>query len=865
MPQDDAVAAGLGADQGGIDAVETQQVADILNEELGRLLKMQPSEFWRAVTADNSIQVSLDSFLQFRRRWYDSSNIKIGKPLAGVIVGDQELLRRVFMVLYRMSLSIESGFQPTGTERRDVIHQKQIFDIPKLLDICAIYGHDNAKITRQLVNNAFAMNENLYDDLADIVPVISNTVHTMLQRCSSLTMQLPTKNSELSVVVKLQKELLEVLDFLNDAVTSLQAFIDAFPEGVVILVLTGKNSDSKDQIFYTLAAMHDSLIPTVHRSFSWLQKSYSERYLDSAAETCSSRLRFGLIELVWRLFQLSYLKENNRADSQNNVINYLLETYICDPRGRGEGLIKVLSGMLEEPNKSSTEDVTSSGGLIRNINRKKQLLERVNQLGKEGLIALDSAQYDYAEAVITQHSNAVVPFSMPDLAASPPSMQEPSEVDVWNESKISHIKDILPDYGSGFIAACLEAYDNNPEEVIQRILEDTLHLSLQSLDRTLEVKPSSLNTSVPAKAKGKGKVDEAPTQKSGSSSTQAVKPASLNTSVPVKDRGKGKVNAPTQKNGSSSTQAETRSSFDTSRWQGDANDLAQRRSSYMSTGSSGTKEDSRKEMSLSSDVELGVNSTQGRFVRKDKGEGKIELLLNERLPEDVLRTAAYAAQYEDEYDDSFDELGTSIADGVEETEILADLVRSKPPISGARGFYQGIKLSSVSRSDGIGRAANSSAPQNDWKGTSATESNNKFNDTYRKLQPPSSRGRGRGRRADPRSQFYVKDGMNYSYKVAGSTGVASTEDAEALKRVERETIHGLGQGGNVAISNDQASGLRYVKRDSLQTDSKSNHGELAGHGRGVQNRGRGFARKEHDHHHRKDRAMQKHFAGLGGM
>lgn len=51
------------------------------------------------VTVDNSIQVSLDSYLQFRRRWYDS---EIDKPLAGVIVGDQELFRRVFMVLYRM-------------------------------------------------------------------------------------------------------------------------------------------------------------------------------------------------------------------------------------------------------------------------------------------------------------------------------------------------------------------------------------------------------------------------------------------------------------------------------------------------------------------------------------------------------------------------------------------------------------------------------------------------------------------------------------------------------------------------------------------------------------------------------------------
>lgn len=144
------------------------------------------------------------------------------------------------------------------------------------------------------------------------------------------------------------------------------------------------SSDSKDQILFTLAAVHDSLIPIVRRSFSQFQRSCTDNYLDTAAETRSTRLRLSLIELVWRLFCFSYLKESNKADSQSSVVNHLLKTYICNPRERGEGLIQALSGMSEEPHRSFTEDVKSSGVLIRNIDRNHKLLERVNQLRKKG-------------------------------------------------------------------------------------------------------------------------------------------------------------------------------------------------------------------------------------------------------------------------------------------------------------------------------------------------------------------------------------------------------------------------------------------------------------------------------------------------
>ncbi|GMP80878.1 hypothetical protein CsSME_00035812 [Camellia sinensis var. sinensis] len=46
LPQDEAVAAGLPPDNGGLDPVESQRVVDHLNTHLSRLLRLCPRDFW---------------------------------------------------------------------------------------------------------------------------------------------------------------------------------------------------------------------------------------------------------------------------------------------------------------------------------------------------------------------------------------------------------------------------------------------------------------------------------------------------------------------------------------------------------------------------------------------------------------------------------------------------------------------------------------------------------------------------------------------------------------------------------------------------------------------------------------------------
>ena len=67
------------------------------------------------------------------------------------------------------------------------------------------------------------------------------------------------------------------------------------------------------------------------------------------------------------------------------------------------------------------------------------------------------------------------------------------------QSYITQIKDVLPDYGDGFLAAALQHFSYNSEQVIHALLEGGLPPDLQALDPH-----QPLQAPTQAKAKGKG-------------------------------------------------------------------------------------------------------------------------------------------------------------------------------------------------------------------------------------------------------------------------------------------------------------------------------------------------------------------------
>jgi hypothetical protein len=47
--------------------LEAAQAIELINQDLGQLLRLPPQQFWQVVVTDKSLHTCLDSFLRFRR------------------------------------------------------------------------------------------------------------------------------------------------------------------------------------------------------------------------------------------------------------------------------------------------------------------------------------------------------------------------------------------------------------------------------------------------------------------------------------------------------------------------------------------------------------------------------------------------------------------------------------------------------------------------------------------------------------------------------------------------------------------------------------------------------------------------------
>lgn len=420
---------------------------------------------------------------------------------------------------------------------------------------------------------------------------------------------------------------------------------------------------------------------------------------------------------------------------------------------------------------------------------------------------MDDVQYDYFLSLVTRRQ---APQLSNGKGSSQNEDKDQDEKEIMLQSNISQVKDLFPDYGDGFVALCLEAYDNDPEKVISRILEDKLHPDLASLDIKLTTKPS--RKVEPSRDKGKGKAIEEPR---------------------VEHKGKGVIGYD-----SGGTSAILSSPI----VNGSATGVGREGTSREKQSSaSATTEDASKAEA--------VDANQGRYIRRSKQDvSTFNQVMDRREIMSYSATVRAGKQYEydDEYDDSFDDLaGTYAADvDEEETENLADKTKTRRQSASGNGLDEAVDRRSGDKANlpWDGRADQSSgrrdnrqfdAPKASGSGVLNTPELNSFGPGGRTGQPSgrgghqstgpfmqarkpnfgapegnssarfdtnahapvgetafpatsassdrgktppsqggsgvarggkSQRGKGKGK-AEPTANFYLKDGKLYSYKV----------------------------------------------------------------------------------------------------
>uniref|UniRef100_A0AAY4CU71 CUE domain-containing protein n=1 Tax=Denticeps clupeoides TaxID=299321 RepID=A0AAY4CU71_9TELE len=400
--------------------------AHFVSEDLEWLLSLPHDKFWCQAVFDESLQKCLDSYLRHAPRALEPPSCS---SLA-VAEMQRSVHRSVFMVFLRMATHKESKEHfITPAVFGEIIYNNFLFDIPKILDLCVLFGKGNSQLLHKMIENIFTQQPSYYSDLNETIPSVLQVLDTILERfglqsepATALEPLKLTAHSRPTAHTMPQEDLLDLVMYLCDTCTTLHSFLDIFPEACRTFQAHGFLS--------RLSSFYELAVPDV-------EKAVRKRNFDKSVQ-----------EDLWKRLAHSCKKMVEIA--------HLIVQHTC--------LQPILEG-----------DETRTSYLLEGVDSAYESVGRKKSGAHPPVGGTAGAQSESGAAWGAELSQVVRGAEGPVCTVSSGEL----------ESLLSNVRDLLPDLGEGFILACLQEYGYNSEMVINNILENNLAPSLDKLDRAL--------------------------------------------------------------------------------------------------------------------------------------------------------------------------------------------------------------------------------------------------------------------------------------------------------------------------------------------------------------------------------------------
>ncbi|XP_009215328.1 activating signal cointegrator 1 complex subunit 2 isoform X6 [Papio anubis] len=443
------------------------------------------------VIFDETLQKCLDSYLRYVPRKFDE-----GVASAPEVVDMQKRLHRsVFLTFLRMSTHKESKdhfISPSAFG--EILYNNFLFDIPKILDLCVLFGKGNSPLLQKMIGNIFTQQPSYYNDLDETLPTILQVFSNILQHCglqgdgASTTPQKLEERGRLTPSDMPLLELKDIVLYLCDTCTTLWAFLDIFPLAC--------QTFQKHDFCYRLASFYEAAIPEMESAIKKRRLEDSKLLGDLWQRLSHSRKK--LIEIFHIILNQICLLP-------------ILESSCDNIQGFIEEFLQIFSSLLQE--KRFLRDYDALFPVAEDISLLQQASSVLDETRTAYILqAVESAwegvdrrkATDAKDPSVTEEPNGVTVMAeaVSQASSHPENSEEeecmgaaaavgPAVCGVELDSLISQVKDLLPDLGEGFILACLEYYHYDPEQAINNILEERLAPTLSQLDRNLdrEMKP----------------------------------------------------------------------------------------------------------------------------------------------------------------------------------------------------------------------------------------------------------------------------------------------------------------------------------------------------------------------------------------
>nr|XP_011748961.1 activating signal cointegrator 1 complex subunit 2 isoform X3 [Macaca nemestrina]XP_011748962.1 activating signal cointegrator 1 complex subunit 2 isoform X3 [Macaca nemestrina]XP_011748963.1 activating signal cointegrator 1 complex subunit 2 isoform X3 [Macaca nemestrina] len=407
----------------------------------------------------------------------------------------KRLHRSVFLTFLRMSTHKESKdhfISPSAFG--EILYNNFLFDIPKILDLCVLFGKGNSPLLQKMIGNIFTQQPSYYNDLDETLPTILQVFSNILQHCglqgdgASTTPQKLEERGRLTPSDMPLLELKDIVLYLCDTCTTLWAFLDIFPLAC--------QTFQKHDFCYRLASFYEAAIPEMESAIKKRRLEDSKLLGDLWQRLSHSRKK--LIEIFHIILNQICLLP-------------ILESSCDNIQGFIEEFLQIFSSLLQE--KRFLRDYDALFPVAEDISLLQQASSVLDETRTAYILqAVESAwegvdrrkATDAKDPSVTEEPNGVTVMAeaVSQASSHPENSEEeecmgaaaavgPAVSGVELDSLISQVKDLLPDLGEGFILACLEYYHYDPEQVINNILEERLAPTLSQLDRNLdrEMKP----------------------------------------------------------------------------------------------------------------------------------------------------------------------------------------------------------------------------------------------------------------------------------------------------------------------------------------------------------------------------------------
>ncbi|KAJ5336272.1 Ubiquitin system component Cue [Penicillium brevicompactum] len=130
-------------------------------------------------------------------------------------------------------------------------------------------------------------------------------------------------------------------------------------------------------------------------------------------------------------------------------------------------------------------DLVCSSDLL--IRLEKYLVNNPQKRGQDLLVSLRAYQ---AESQSLHHRyQRRKKIDKGKNASSDPVI--PEHLHAHKMSLVTQVQDLFPDLGSAFVVRLLDFYNDNPETIVAQLLDDSLPMELQALDRTEQLPPTA--------------------------------------------------------------------------------------------------------------------------------------------------------------------------------------------------------------------------------------------------------------------------------------------------------------------------------------------------------------------------------------